>query len=377
MNGGPVYRNEVRRRRRRARGAFRAIASAAAALLSAFAIIAPAATGRSAIADLAKIYDGYPLIFMGEWHRNAQQHEFLRKLIADPAFLCRTDDIVIEFGNARLQPVADRWSTGEPVSEAELVSMFRETEVMFAWNAPMYRQFYEAVREVNKKRLCPHPVRLVLGDPAFDWAKIETAEQFRALPDRDRFFADVVAREVLAKKHRALLISGALHALRKYPQATPEGSGFAEPSAAQLIEKEHPGSLFIVALVTTPAAAETMRMPPPPSFRLVRGSALEKLNFAIIAPAWSAKPVVVNGKHEWQLEDSDAWAPMGEVVDGVLYLGGDETRVFPPPSIYLDPVYQQQLRKRAAIIKAWNGQDFGVILDDLIKEAEAAQKTQH
>ena len=30
-----------------------------------------------------------------------------------------------------------------------------------------------------------------------------------------------------------------------------------------------------------------------------------------------------------------------------------------------------QLRKRAAIIKAYNGQDFEVILDDLIKEASA------
>ena len=331
----------------------------------------------TATAEIAKVYDRHPLIFMGEWHRNAQQHVFLRELIRDPAFLCRTDDIVIEFGNARLQPIADRWASGEDVSEAELVSMFRETEVMFAWNAPMYRAFYETVREVNGKHLCPHPVRLVLGDPAFDWANIETVEQFKALPDRDEFFTDVVEREVLAKKHRALLISGALHALRHYPKRAPDEEGFAEPSAAQLIEKKHPGSLFIVALVTTPAAAETMKMPPPPSFRVVGGTALEKLSFAIIAPAWNAKPVIVNGKHDWQLEDSNAWPPMGQVVDGVLYLGGDETRVFPPPSIYLDPVYQTQLRKRAEIIKAYNGQDFGVILDDLVKEAEAAQEAKH
>jgi len=126
--------------------------------------------------------------------------------------------------------------------------------------------------------------------------------------------------------------------------------------------------------VTTPAAAATMKMPPPPSFRIVKGSALAKLNFSIIAPAWDAKPVIVNGKHDWELTDSNAWASMGKVVDGVLYLGGDETRVFPPPSIYLEPVYQAQLRKRAALIKEYNGQDFGVILDDLIREAQAADK---
>lgn len=346
---------------------------AAARAIVAFAVSAtPSPAPRDAIADLAKIYDTHSLIFMGEWHRNAQQHEFLRALVRDPRFLCRTDDIVIESGNARLQPIADRWSAGEPVSEAELVSMYRETIVMFAWNAPMYRAFYETVRDVNMKRLCPHPVRLVLGDPAFDWAKIDNVEQLKAVADRDQFFADVVDREVLAKKHRALLISGALHALKSYPKRDPgDTDGFAEPSAAELIEKKHPGAMFIVGLVTTPAAAETMKMPPPPSFRVVKGSALAKLNFSIIAPAWNAKPVIVNGKHDWKLEDSNAWSTMGHVVDGVLYLGGDETRVFPPASIYLEPVYQAELRRRAALIKEYNGQDFGVILDDLIREAAA------
>ena len=195
-----------------------------------------AAEPDDAIAALSKVYDSHPLIFMGEWHRNVQQHAFLRELIADPRFLCRTDDIVIESGNARLQPIADAWASGEDVGEADLVSMYRETEVPFAWNAPMYRQFYEAVREANAKHVCPRPVRLVLGDPPFDWAKVETADDLRKVDDRDRFFADVVEREVLAKNRHALMISGALHALRKYPKRAPGEDGFGEPSAAQLIE---------------------------------------------------------------------------------------------------------------------------------------------
>jgi hypothetical protein len=346
-----------------------------AAAMLALSLSAAAPSG-DAIADLAKVYDSRPLIFMGEWHRNAQQHVFLRALIGDPRFLCRTDDIVIESGNARYQSLADAWASGQDVSEADLAKMYRDTEVPFAWNAPMYRQFYETVREVNAKHLCPHPVRLVLGDPAFDWAKIETADDLRKVDDRDRFYARVVEREVLAKKHHALLISGALHTFRTYPKRAPGEDGFDEPSAAQLIEKRHPGSLFIVALVTTPAAAKTMDMPPPPSFRAVRGTPLAKLNFSIIAPAWNAKPAIINGKHDWALEDSNAWAPMDRVVDGVLYLGGDETRVFPPPSIYLDPVYQKELRRRIRIIKAYNGQDFEPILDDLIREASAPEKAE-
>ena len=341
-------------------------------LAAAAAAGAAPARGATAAADIGGLYEKYPLIFMGEWHRNAQQHAFLRELIRDPAFLCRTDDIVIEFGNARLQPVADRWASGKDVSEAELLSMFRETEVPFTWNAPMYRQFYEAVREVNAKHTCPHPVRLLLADPPIDWSKVKTLQDFMSFQDRDGYYADLVDREVLAKKHRALLIAGEPHALRALPTHADDEEGLPEPTVAQLIEKKHPGVLFSIALVTTPAAAQTMRMPAPPSFRVIRGSDLEPVNFGVIAPAWKATPVVVNGKHDWKLEASNAWPPMREVADGVLYLGGDETRVFPPASIYLDPVYQQQLRRRMAIIKAFNGQDFEPVLDDLVREAQGS-----
>ena len=329
----------------------------------------------AAMAGLAKQFDKHPLIMIGEQHRNVQQHVFLRKLIRDPAFICKANDIVIEFGNARLQNVADAYVAGETVTEAQMQSMWRETEVMFAWNSPVYREFYETVREINEKRICPHSIRLLLGDPPVDWSLVKTVEDFKRLEDRDVFFADVVEREVLAKKRRALLISGSLHALRQMPKE--EGTGFEEPNAVQIIERKHPGTLFTVATVPSQAAAETMKMGPPPSFRVVRGTDLERADFGMIAPAWTATPVIVNGKHEWKLDAAKQWPRMGKVIDGVLYLGGDETKLFPSPTIYLDPVYQQQLRHRAAIIKEFNGQDFMPVLDDLIREAQSGKTESH
>jgi hypothetical protein len=153
------------------------------------------------------------------------------------------------------------------------------------------------------------------------------------------------------------------------------GDGPPEPTAAQLIDRKHPGKLFLLALVTTPAAAQSLKMGPPPSFRIVRGSELANADFALIAPAWTATPVVVNGKHDWKLDPAKSWPRIGEVVDGVVYLGGDQTRQFPSPEIYLETDYQQQLRRRAAIIKEYNGQDFLPILDDLVREAQQAEKT--
>jgi len=349
-----------------------AILFSAAAMTQAQAPNPSPAVPVEPIAAILDAFRSHAVVAISDDHGHQQSAAFRLALIRDPRFASAVNDIVVEFGNARLQNVADAFVSGETVPEAELQGVLREATVMFAWNAPMYRQFYETVREVNAKHLCAHPVRLVLGDPPFDWAKVETAADLKKVEDRDQFFAGVVEREVLAKKHRALMISGALHALRKYPKRAPGEDGFGEPSAAQLIEKKHPGTLFIVALVTTEAAAETMKMSPPPSFRVLHGSSIAKLNFGLIAPAWNATPVVVNGKHDWKLTDSNAWASMGEVVDGVLYLGGDETRVFPPASIYLEPAYQKELRRRIRIIKAYNGQDFEPILDDLIKEAEGA-----
>jgi hypothetical protein len=349
-----------------------AIAGTVAFLSIAICAAAPATTSGTAIAAIAKQYDKYPLIMIGEWHRNVQQHVFLRDLVGDPAFICRTDDIVVEFGNARLQEVADTYISGNDVTEAQLQSIWRETDVMFTWNAPMYQQFYETVRAVNQKHVCSHPVRIVLGDPPVDWSQIETEKDFEAFGDRDGFFAGAVEREVLAKNHHALLIAGEPHALRKMPEG--EKDGLSEPTVAQLIERKHPGVLFTVALVTTQAAAQTMKMGPPLSFRVVRGSDLEQADFGPIAPAWTATPIVVNGKHDWKLGPAKSWPRMGEVVDGVLYLGGDETRLFPSPTIYLEPAYQLQLRGRAEIIKEFNGQDFGPTLDDLVKEAEQAEK---
>ena len=57
-----------------------------------------------------------------------------------------------------------------------------------------------------------------------------------------------------------------------------------------------------------------------------------------------------------------------------MYLGPDRTFLYPSPTIYLDPAYQQELRRRASIIKEHTGQDFMPALDDLVKEAAKEAK---
>jgi hypothetical protein len=220
--------------------------------------------------------------------------------------------------------------------------------VPLVWNTPVYRAVYDTVRDINARHLCAHPVRLVLADAPLDWSKIKTAKDLEAFSDRDTAMADTVEREVFAKHHHALFIAGEFHAEKKTGD---EADGLR---TAQIIGRRHPGALFSIVTVPSPDAAAALHMGAAPSFKLAHDVA--SAPFAMTKPGWTPA-VPAKG------------FTIGEVVDGVLYVGGDSS-LFPAPEIYLDPVYARELRRRAEIVKAMTGQDFVAVLDDLIKEAK-------
>jgi hypothetical protein len=351
------------------------VRSGIAALL--WLTLSPAATAadaKPAIAEIAKQFDRHPLIMIGELHRSSEIHAFLQQMLRDPAFICRADDIVVEFGNSRLQGLADTYIAGGNITQAQLKSLWRETAVPLTWNSPLYQQFYETVRDINQEHLCTHSIRVLLGDPPLDWSKIKTVKDYARVTDRDGSYADVVEREVLSKHHRALLVAGELHAMKQLPkdyQSEPE-----EPTVAQRIERKHPGALFSIVSVPLPNAAKALNLGPAPSFSVVKGSALEDADFQLTDYDSKVTLVSVNGKQVSKLEPDKHWPPMGNVVDGLLYVGGNHS-LYPSPTIYLDPVYQQELRRRALIIKNYNGQDFMPGIDELVKEGKALEKNGH
>jgi hypothetical protein len=333
---------------------------------------AQAADTSSAIAGLAKQFDTHSVIMIGEQHKNRQIHAFLQQLLRNPAFICRANDIVVEFGNSRLQGLADAYESGAAVPETQLRAIWRETEVPLTWNSPVYAQFYATVRDINREHLCAHPIRVVLGGPPIDWSKIKTEKDFERFADRDRAFAQTVEREVLAKHHHALFVAGEMHALKQTPP--PENNSADGPDAAQILERDHPGSVFCVIVLPTATTARAVGMGLPPNFKVVKRSALENADFAPVAPPWTLTQAQVNGHNVWVYGAGKNWPHIGAVVDGLIYLGGDETEVNPSPAIYLDPAYQKDLRHRAAIIKLYSGQDFNPVLDDLLKDARAERK---
>ena len=311
---------------------------------------AHATTSSNAISAIASQFDTHSVIQLGELHRSLQIHSFIQQMLHDPRFICRADDVVVEFGNSRLQKLADTYTSGGTLGEAQIASMYRETSVPLTWNTPVYRAVYDTVRDINWQHLCPHSVRLVLADAPLDWSKVKTAKDIEPFADRDTAMADTVEREVIAKHHHAFLITGEFHAEKK---ANDEADGLR---TAQIIEKRHPGSLFSIVTVPSPTAAAALHLGQAPSFKAVRGSDIPHAPFAMTKEDWTAETRV-----------SPKGFTIGDVVDGVLYVGGNAS-LFPSPEIYLDKAYAKELRRRATIIRDMSGQDFAAVVDDLVKE---------
>lgn len=308
-----------------------------------------------AIADVAKAFDTHSVVQLGEFHRSLQIHTFIQQALRDPRFVCRVDDVVVEFGNSRLQKLADVYASGGALSETQVQSMWRETSVPLTWNTPVYRAVYDTVRDVNRTHLCRHPIRIVLADGPLDWSKVKTAKDLEPFADRDTAMADTIEREVLAKHRRAFFISGEFHAEKKTND--PEDG----LRTAQIVERRHPGSLFVVVTVPSPDAAAALRMGPAPSFKAARD--LGNAPFAMT-------------KENWRPGAAAKGFAIGEVADGVLYVG-PYSALFPSPEIYRDPVYAKELRRRAAIVKEMTGQDFVAVVDDLVKEGRDQEALSH
>jgi hypothetical protein len=69
------------------------------------------------IAGIREAFKTRQLVGIPDAHRNTATHAFLLSLIRDPRFPTVVNDIVVEFGNALHQDVADRFVRGEPLGQ--------------------------------------------------------------------------------------------------------------------------------------------------------------------------------------------------------------------------------------------------------------------
>ena len=273
----------------------------------------------------------HQIVMFGETHGNKQEYEWLCRLVKTPAFADRVDDIVVEFGNSLYQKTVDRYIGGEDIPQAQVEKAWRNMIGAISPVPPVYGWFYRAVRESNLERHDGHKIRLLLGDPYGDWSKVHNADDLGPyLGHRDQWYAEVVKEEVLAHHHRALLIMGAGHFLRR------NGPGLVE----QAIHAAGVQPYLVVFGTNAVGGYDDL------------DHRFDAWSLPVIVPlsgnwvgALPANPVLTGG------EVAPNSQRMGDVADAMLYVGSRDalTPVFLPRSELINTPYGKEIERRLQI----------------------------
>jgi hypothetical protein len=298
-----------------------------------------------AIPAIVEAFRSHAVVALGnvEFRGNEQAHAFQVALIRDARFTAMANDILVEFGNSRYQDIVDRFIRGESVPYDSLRRVWQNTtQVEYEWDLPIYEDFFRAVRAVNASLPPTRQLRVLLGDPPSDWEHVHSLQDLKqAMGDRDAYAVDVLRREVLAKKRRALVIYGGQHLIRRntIPDAADE---WARGIIARM-EKDHLGSAFTI-LPETRRDLKTLQADvaswPIPSVAVLRGTTLGS---TIWDPRPPARPV--------RAEDQ---------ADAVLYLGPPSSMTASKlaPALCSDRAYIEMRLSRLALLPPPPGATF-------------------
>ena len=169
-----------------------------------------------AIPAILAAFDRYEVVGMPAAHGLKDLDDLILTLIRNPAFWKKVNDIEIECGNSLYQDLLDRYTSGADVPFREVQKVWRNTTQPPCGLSGFYEQLVPLVRAINQKLPREKALRVLAGDPPFDWDQIKTAEDLRKAVlslRRDTSIASVIEKEVLAKHRKALMLMGTLHLL--------------------------------------------------------------------------------------------------------------------------------------------------------------------
>ena len=288
-------------------------------------------------------------------HGNEQAHKLRLELIRHPRFARNVNDIVVEFGSARYQDVMDRYIRGDDVPERELRPAWQDTTQHAVWDVPIFEEFFRAVRQVNRSLAKDRQLRVLLADPPIDWTDVKTQpDHFKWLRMRDTHAAELIQREVLAKRREALLIFGAMHLQRKNISANYEPLDGAE-TVVSILDRAGAATIFTIR---TPTEAEPQSLQadmaswPVPSLVVLRGTRLGMLDSAAFWSSDMPRFAMRDGKPSPLPREQWRVLPMQEMFDALLYLGPAATITTArlPAALCADTAYRKMRRDRMLLL---------------------------
>ena len=302
----------------------------ALALVAALGAQATAPVPQPAIDGVIKALQSHQLVAITDPHGNAGMRDFLRRLVADPRFADTVNDIVLEIGNARYQPLVDDYVNGGAVDEDALAEAWLNTTVPNQISADV--ELFRLARRVNANRPRERRLRLLLGDPPIDWSTVRTREDHLTfLAQRDSYPAALVQTEIVAKRRRGLIVYGHLHFQRRNVASNFNMSDWRFQTIVSLIEHAGPTRVFVIwrlekdLLQVFPPAATW----PVPAFAGVAGTTLGAIDVSRLT-AYRARVRFVDDKPVPVAKEEYATLPIQEQLDAVLYLGPDSRQPIEP-----------------------------------------------
>jgi hypothetical protein len=293
-------------------------------------------------------FETHTIVALPDSHGDDHAHAFLLSLIRDPRFVRTVDDIVVEFGNARYQDVADRFVSGEQVPYESLRLVWRNhTQPSISADFTHYEDFLRAVRAVNAASTGGRKLRVLLGDPPIDWDAIQNkGEHFKWIERRDAYPAAVLQTEVIAKQRHALLVYGTGHLQRKNVLSNFDMEDWRSQTIVSLVERAGPTPVFTIAGANEKHATGWQ----PPALARIRGTALGAVDASeYFGPG--GRFTVRDGKMVPLAEEQWRKLRAEEQFHALLYLGPPPTTRTEPLSTKLcaEPGYVEMRLKRIAL----------------------------
>jgi hypothetical protein len=315
---------------------------------------AQAAKPLDPIDGIINAFKTHDVVALGEGdHGNEQGAAFRAKLYRDSRFQAVVNDIVVESGNGRYQAMMDRYISGETVPEKELRRAWLETtQPNDVWDRDIYADMFRTIREINQKLPREKQLRVLLGDTPYTY---DPANPRARTPRSDAFPAELIQREVIAKKRKALIVYGEIHYLRRMPPPMP---GQAVGTIVSLLEKA--GVKVFSIWTFTGLGAELPTLQPDiatwkkPSLTLIKDTPLGTAPFTFYYPKGSGmmRRPGPNGPIMVDLGEAIGGV-MQEQFDAVLYLGPKSEITFGelPKSLCADPEYVEMRATRLSAMR--------------------------
>ena len=173
-----------------------------------------------AIQAILKAFDTFEVVGMPAAHGQKDIDDFILSLIRDPRFPTSVNDIAVECGNVRYQPLLDRYIAGEDVPFTEVQHVWRDTTVQqMCGSSGFYEQLYPLVRSLNQHLPAASRLRVVAADPTY------RLEQNPVVPGPHAILRPGWEHRFRDGKRSAFQASQGVDALWSFPLATRRRSG--------------------------------------------------------------------------------------------------------------------------------------------------------